>query len=63
MGVLVHSDDLAASVEVDTPEFPQESSHAVLALLASIAAARHGVTPVLRSLSRPQRAPRTIAAF
>ncbi|MGL5818135.1 MAG: maleylpyruvate isomerase N-terminal domain-containing protein [Phycicoccus sp.] len=63
MEVLVHSDDLAASVGVEPPEFPRESADAVLALLASIAATRHGVTAVLRALSRPQRQPRTVAAF
>ncbi|MGL5911240.1 MAG: maleylpyruvate isomerase N-terminal domain-containing protein, partial [Phycicoccus sp.] len=60
---LVHSDDLAASIGVEPPEFPRECADAVLALLASVAARRHGVTAVLRTLSRPQRQPRTVTAF
>ncbi|MGL5818087.1 MAG: maleylpyruvate isomerase N-terminal domain-containing protein [Phycicoccus sp.] len=63
MEVLVHSDDLAASIGVEPPGFPRESADAVLALLASVAARRHGVTAVLRTLSRPQRQPRTVTAF
>ena len=42
MEVLVHSDDLAASIGVETPRFPDEAADAVLGLLASVAAARHG---------------------
>ncbi|MGL5909706.1 MAG: hypothetical protein ACRCZP_06885, partial [Phycicoccus sp.] len=63
MEVLVHSDDLAASVGLEPPEFPRGSADVVLALLASVAATRHGVTAVLRTLSRPQRQPRTVGAF
>jgi len=63
MEVLVHSDDLAASVGVDTPRFPDEAADAVLALLASVAAERHGQAAVLRALSRPQRAAGPVSAF
>jgi hypothetical protein len=63
MEALVHSDDLAASIGVDTPHFPDEAADAVLGLLASVAAERHGQAAVLRALSRPQRAPRSVAAF
>jgi len=63
MEVLVHSDDLAASIGVDTPLFPDEAASAVLGLLASVAAERHGQAPVLRALSRPQRAPGPVSAF
>jgi hypothetical protein len=63
MEVLVHSDDLAASIGVDTPAFPDEAADAVLALLASVAAWRHGHVAVLRALSRPQRAPARVSAF
>ncbi len=63
MEVLVHSDDLAASIDVETPSFPAEAADAVLGLLASIAAERHGQAAVLRALSRPQRAPGPVSAF
>jgi hypothetical protein len=63
MEVLVHSDDLAASLRVPTPLFPVETGHAVLGLLAAVAADRHGQTAMLRNLSRPQRAEGPVSAF
>jgi hypothetical protein len=63
MEVLVHSDDLAASIGVDTPVFPDEAADAVLGLLASVAAERHGQAAVLRALSRPQRSTGPVSAF
>ena len=63
MEVLVHADDLAASIGVDTPRFPDEAADAVLGLLASVAAERHGQVAVLRALSRPQRSAGPVAAF
>jgi len=63
MEVLVHSDDLASSIGVTTPRFPDESAYAVLGLLASVAADRHAHAPVLRALSRPQRAGGPVSAF
>ena len=63
MEALVHSDDLAASIGVETPEFPPEAADAVLGLLASVAAERHGQAAVLRALSRPQRSTGPVSAF
>ena len=63
MEVLVHADDLAASIGAETPVFPTEPADAVLALLASVAAERHGQAAVLRALSRPQRATGPVSAF
>ena len=63
MEAIVHSDDLAASIGVDTPRFPAEAADAVLGLLASVAAERHGQAPVLRALSRPQRSTGPVSAF
>lgn len=63
MEALVHSDDLAASIGVDTPRFPDEAADAVLGLLASVAAERHGQAAVLRALSRPQRSTGPVSAF
>ena len=59
----MHSDDLAASVGVPTPEFPDEAVRAVLALLTVVAVERHGQTALVRALSRPQRAPSSVSAF
>ena len=63
MEALVHSDDLAASIGVETPRFPAVAADAVLGLLASVAAERHGQAAVLRALSRPQRAAGSVSAF
>jgi hypothetical protein len=63
MEMLVHSDDLAASVDLPTPQFPDEAVRLVLGLLTSVAVERHGQTAVLRALSRPQRAPGSVSAF
>ena len=63
MEIVVHSDDLAASVGVPTPEFPESVVTPVLALLTAVAARRHGQTALVRALSRPQRAPSSVSAF
>jgi hypothetical protein len=59
----VHCDDLAVSVGVETPALPEAAQQAVLDLLCRWAASRHGPTAVLRTLSRAERAPTTIAAL
>ncbi|MEU8244703.1 maleylpyruvate isomerase N-terminal domain-containing protein [Nonomuraea sp. NPDC048916] len=61
--LVVHSDDLAASVGVQTPELPSEVVAPVVDLLARLAVHRHGATAVIRALSRAERAPATISAF
>lgn len=63
MEVLVHSDDLAASIDAQPPTFPLEAAQAVAGLLAAVAVERHGATPVIRALSRPQRAGGDVSAF
>jgi hypothetical protein len=63
MEIVVHSDDLAASVGLETPEFPAEVVTPVLDLLTGLAARRHGSTAVVRTLTRPQRAPSSVTAF
>ena len=63
MEIMVHSDDLAASVGLPTPEFSEPVVRAVLGLLSAVAVDRHGQTAVLRALSRPQRAPDHVSAF
>jgi hypothetical protein len=61
--VVVHSDDLACSVGVSTPELPAEAVETVIDLLSRIAIRRHGAVSVLRGLSRAERAPASISAL
>ncbi|MBN6057194.1 maleylpyruvate isomerase N-terminal domain-containing protein [Nonomuraea sp. RK-328] len=61
--LVVHSDDLAASVGVETPALPARVVDPVVDLLARLAVHRHGATAVIRTLSRAERAPATISAF
>jgi len=63
MEIVVHSDDLAASVGRGTPEFSEDVVTPVLALLTAVAVRRHGQTALVRALSRPQRAPDSVSAF
>jgi hypothetical protein len=63
MEIAVHSDDLAVSVGVPTPELPVRVLHPVYDLLFVLALRRHGHTAVLRALSRSERVPATISAF
>jgi Mycothiol maleylpyruvate isomerase N-terminal domain len=63
MEIVVHSDDLAASIGVPTPEFPDEAVMPVLGLLTRVAVRRRGQAALVRALSRPQRAPATVSAF
>ena len=63
MELTVHSDDLAVSVSMPTPELPPAVTEPVLGLLMTLSVRRHGPTNVLRALSRAERAPGTIAAF
>jgi len=63
METVVHSDDLAVSVDLPTPDFPDAVVAPVLDLLTGLAVRRHGATALVRTLARPQRAPATVAAF
>lgn len=63
MELVVHLDDLAVSAGVPTPELPVAATDMVIAILATLAARRHGPVPVYRALTRAERAPATIAAF
>jgi Mycothiol maleylpyruvate isomerase N-terminal domain len=63
MELMVHSDDLAASVGLPTPEFPDEAASRVFALLNRLAVRRHGQAALVRTLTRPQRAPESVSAF
>jgi len=61
--ILVHSEDLAASVDVPTPEFAPDALWPVVTLLTNLALRRHGQDALLRTLARPQRAPGSVSAF
>lgn len=63
MELVVHVDDLAVSAQIPTPDLPARAVDRVVDLLAELAVRRHGATPVLRALSRAERAPETIAAI
>jgi hypothetical protein len=63
MELVVHSDDLAASVGLPTPVFPGPTVGQAVDLLAGVSMRRHGQAAVIRALSRPQRAPHDISAF
>lgn len=61
--LVVHADDLAVSTGRPTPAFDPETLDPVLALLASLSVRRHGQGPVLRALSRAERATGRVSAF
>jgi uncharacterized protein (TIGR03083 family) len=53
--LIVHADDLAVSIGVDTPALPERLTDAVIAHLVNAARARHGDLAVLRALTRRER--------
>lgn len=59
----VHCDDLAASIGVNTPALPAGGLDTVIGVLCQMAARRHGQAALIRTLSRAERAPKTIAAL
>ncbi|MBM7774215.1 hypothetical protein JOD54_004419 [Actinokineospora baliensis] len=63
MELVVHADDLAVSVDVPTPDFPTHTTTVVVDLLTALSLRRHGPIPVIRALSRAERAPDSITAF
>jgi len=52
----VHLDDFAVSLDVPMPAIPEEAAELVVGTLARIALGRRGLLPVLRALSRRERA-------
>jgi hypothetical protein len=63
MEIVVHADDLACSVDLDTPQFPDPVIRPVLDLLGRLAMTKHGQASVVRALARKERAPGDITAF
>jgi hypothetical protein len=60
--IVVHSDDLALSIGIRTPEFPAEVFAPVSDLLVRLAVRRHGQSAVISALTRSERT-RVISAF
>ena len=60
--IVVHTDDLAVSVEVSPPTFTHDAFAPVLELLTRLAVKRHGQAAVISTLARKERA-RPISAF
>jgi Mycothiol maleylpyruvate isomerase N-terminal domain len=63
MEIAVHSDDLAASVGIATPDLPDAVLDPVFGLLTRLSIRRHGSVALLRALSRAERAPSSVTAF
>lgn len=61
--IVVHSDDLARSVDLPMPAFEPAAFAPVLHLLADLSAARHGQSALVSALARGERQPDTITAF
>lgn len=61
--MVVHGDDLAASVGLDTPEHEPAVVDTVLGLLTGVSLRRHGQVALVRALSRPQRSTGDVSAF
>lgn len=61
--IVTHTDDLARSIGVPTPDFPPDFYHPVAHLLVRLAAERHGQGAVTSALTRQERMPKTISAF
>ncbi len=61
--IVTHVDDLARSVDLPTPTFPDEAYRPVVNLLARLATERHGQAAMTSALTRRERMPDTISAF
>ncbi len=61
--IVVHADDLAASIGRPTPVFADEVRDVVVSLLAALSSRRHGQDAVVRTLARSERAAGSISAF
>ncbi|KQY59257.1 hypothetical protein ASD11_06670 [Aeromicrobium sp. Root495] len=61
--LVTHTDDLARSVDVLTPDFPSDVYTPVVHLLTTLAVERHGQAAMTSALTRRERMPSTISAF
>lgn len=53
--MIVHSDDLAVSVDLPTPQFPDRAWELVIGCLTEVAILRHGPLAVVRAMTRTER--------
>jgi Mycothiol maleylpyruvate isomerase N-terminal domain len=53
--VVVHSDDLAASVSLPTPTYPRETSDSLISFFVETSRCRHGDAAVIRAFTRRER--------
>ena len=63
MELVVHADDLAVSIRIPAVVLPDEPPQLAIDLLARLAMYEHGPPAVLRTLSRAERAPKSISAL
>jgi hypothetical protein len=63
MEIVVHGDDLACSVGIDTPVFDQDVFDTAAFMLARLAVKRHGQANLVRALARSERAPASISGL
>jgi len=61
--LVVHADDLAASLGCRTPQFEDAVRDPVVALLAVLSVRRRGQDAVVRALARTERATGSVSAF
>lgn len=54
--LVIHADDLAASVGIDAPRLPESAATVTIDVLVATARAAHGDLAVLRALARRERA-------
>lgn len=63
MEFVVHTDDLAYSLALDTPVFDQDVFDTAAWMLTRLAAKRHGQANLVRALARAERAPASISGL
>ena len=61
--LVIHTDDLAQSIDIETPDLPPLVAEIVGNCLLQVAQIRHGNWPVLRAFARRERHPGSVAAF
>lgn len=61
--LVVHADDLAVSLDVPTPSFPDAVADLAVGTLAAIARRRHGTEALIRTLARHERTVGSVSAF
>ena len=53
--LIVHMDDLAASLEIEPPDVSDEALEIVSTLLSTVADVKHGAWAVIRAFTRRER--------